>query len=421
MAPESLQIPRQRLGKARLQFLRGRRAALSEKRERFLDDVLRAERMPEKARGEIGHHSAALLGARLRMGHHGRAGADVDQSRPRAAFLEPAHEHGHVRALPAAVGMQLVKDKKTQTAARPVQNPVQHDLILRPNQQQLRHDVVGEQDLRRLLTDLVPHFLACFARVAGEGDRERAAGALLVVLLQLVQGLLLRVHQRVHRINHQRRYAPARIRLANQTVHDRQEVAEGLARSRPAGHHEALLRQRLADRLLLVPVKTVGLARLRAEDFRRLGRQQSLPGQLLHRGARGVGRAQLHQWVGPQARLFRQHGFDESPHPIIGHQQVRVDEIPVVLENRFMEIEYRAHGCLRGIVSSPLSRAAFHSCRFQVPSATGSPSISLQNSAATSTSVITAVRASAACSISPAASREPGSPTYRLTSALESR
>ena len=51
------------------------------------------------------------------LGGHGRRGADALHVRRGAGVLHPADEHRDVRALPAAVGVQLVEDEELQPVA----------------------------------------------------------------------------------------------------------------------------------------------------------------------------------------------------------------------------------------------------------------------------------------------------------------
>ena len=130
----------------------------------------------------------------------------------RTAFLEPANEHGHVRALAAAVGVQLVEDQEPQPAADAIEEP----LILGPHQHQLGHHVVGQHDLRRMLSQLFARGLRSVAGVLGERHRERPAGAPFIAVLELLQRLELRVDQGVHRIDDERRDPVAGGRLPQQ-------------------------------------------------------------------------------------------------------------------------------------------------------------------------------------------------------------
>jgi hypothetical protein len=73
---------------------------------------------------------------------------------------------------------------------------------------------------------------------------------------------MLRVHQRVHRVDHQGGYPICRVRLPDEAVHNRKEVAEALAGPRTTRHHEAFVGQRLADGLFLVTIKGNGFPSL---------------------------------------------------------------------------------------------------------------------------------------------------------------
>jgi hypothetical protein len=57
------------------------------------------------------------------------------------AFFEAADEHGNIRALTTAIGVQFVEDKIAQSV-RP--GGGQQTLVIRADKEQFRHDVVGE-------------------------------------------------------------------------------------------------------------------------------------------------------------------------------------------------------------------------------------------------------------------------------------
>ncbi len=204
-----------------------RRAGVGEGNQFLLDHVIGRQRMAEEPMREIRDRCTPLPRGRRAVGNHGGASADVDHVGRGATFLEPADQHGHVRALSPAIGMQFVEHEEPQAAA----HPVEKTLILRPHKHQFAHDVVRQQDLRRLLPHLLPVGLTRVASVLGKADRERAAVARLVTLLQLGQGVELRVYQRVHRVDHEGGDAIRGVRVADQVVDDRQKIRQAFARA----------------------------------------------------------------------------------------------------------------------------------------------------------------------------------------------
>jgi hypothetical protein len=61
-----------------------------------------------------------------------------------AGFPDPPDEEGHIRALPAPVGVQLVEDQEAQALGRSDQLAVTD-----PGKDQLEHHIVGEDDVGR--------------------------------------------------------------------------------------------------------------------------------------------------------------------------------------------------------------------------------------------------------------------------------
>ena len=89
------------------------------------------------------------------------------QVRSPGALAQAAQQHRHVRPLPAAIDVQLVDGQEPQLARRLAdQCP-----LLRPDQHVFEHDVVGEQDVRRILQELLAYFLARLAGVLREAYR----------------------------------------------------------------------------------------------------------------------------------------------------------------------------------------------------------------------------------------------------------
>ena len=98
---------------------------------------------------------------------------------------DPAHQHRHIRTLPAPVGVELIEDQELQPLRR-----TDHLLILRvlARKDIFQHHIVREQDIRGAVLD---HLLFCrrlLPCVASKSDPFRAFGvAQAEVLLQLLE------------------------------------------------------------------------------------------------------------------------------------------------------------------------------------------------------------------------------------------
>jgi hypothetical protein len=104
-----------------------------------------------------------------------------------SSFFQPAYEHCDVSALSPAVSVQLVKDKKAQTAA----GAIQKSLVLRPNKNVFGHHVVGKHDLGWMLAQLCLLVFARLAGVLGERDRKPLTGPMFVNMFEVFEGLKL--------------------------------------------------------------------------------------------------------------------------------------------------------------------------------------------------------------------------------------
>src|SRR5208337_5375301 len=104
--------------------------------------------------------------------------------------------------------------------------------------------------------------------ILGERDRELPAQPMLIALLQLLELLNLRVHQRVHGVDDLRGDPVSRGRLAKQRVDDWQEIREALSRPRAGGDDIAPRGTSQFDGLDLVPVQVERLSLRRAKDPR---------------------------------------------------------------------------------------------------------------------------------------------------------
>ena len=131
----------------------------------FLDDPLRCHGNAENSARDIGNGNLPFL---LRVAaRHRRAGANAQQVRIAAAFAQPADQQRHVGALPAAVGVELVQyDELERRLAL-----IDERKLVRPCQHQLQHHVVRQENVGRVLLQLLPPLLFLLAGIAGGGDQ----------------------------------------------------------------------------------------------------------------------------------------------------------------------------------------------------------------------------------------------------------
>ena len=123
----------------------------------------------------------------------------------------------------AAVGVQLVEDQESEVAEL-----ADEPAIEVPREHQLEHHVVGEDDVGRVLPDLLAFLVVLLAGVAPVGDRRAMTPR--AVAEELVEFFLLAVGQGVHRVDDDRLDALARAGPQD-VVDDRDDVAEALART----------------------------------------------------------------------------------------------------------------------------------------------------------------------------------------------
>src|SRR5581483_10863458 len=123
-------------------------------------------RVAEDERGDP-RHLAALLVERSCAGER-RRGADVLEPGRVTGLPDAPGEERDVRALAAAVGVQLVEDEESEPLRRLDDRAVEG-----PREDVLEHHVVREQDVGRRMEDLVPFLLALLPRVAPEADEVR--------------------------------------------------------------------------------------------------------------------------------------------------------------------------------------------------------------------------------------------------------
>lgn len=186
------------------------------------DDPLRGDRRPEDA-GRDGRNILLLLVNGRPAGHRGRR-ADALKRPARARQLtDAADEHGHISALPAAIRVELVKDQKLEVGGVLLEEAA----LLRPGEHQLEHHVVGQQDVRRVLEDLLTRLAVLLAGVTAirhrrllEADPE-----------ELVQLFDLAVRKGIHRVDDDGP-DPLAAAVSQDAVDNRDHVCQRLARAR---------------------------------------------------------------------------------------------------------------------------------------------------------------------------------------------
>ena len=117
-------------------------------------------------------------------------------------LTEPAAEHGDVGTLPAAVGVEFVEDEKLEPLGR-----LDEPFFADPCEDQLEHDVIRENDVGRVVADLVTLLPLFLARVPPHSYR-RAILAERCSLEELRQLAQLAVGQSIHGIDDDRLDAP---------------------------------------------------------------------------------------------------------------------------------------------------------------------------------------------------------------------
>lgn len=115
--------------------------------------------------------------------------------------------------------------------------------ILGADEQQFEHDVVGEDHVWWMLPHRLTFIVTRLAGVLCEPHREGLTGALFVLHFELVQPLKLRVHQRIHRVHHQRDKPLIVLGMANDVIDDGQEIREAFAGAGAASDDENFYRR----------------------------------------------------------------------------------------------------------------------------------------------------------------------------------
>ena len=293
--------PIPRLFDAALEFLveaRDLRWLAGDSAQCLRDHVFSPDLCPEQLRRHTRDIDVALSSGAF-SGQRGRS-ADALDLFGAGRLADAAHQHRHIRALAAPVGVELVQHQETHLRHR--LDEVAVDVS---GQDVLGHHIVGQQDVRRVLTKPLALVLVLLAGEQRERHRllpRRPVSGLGPVVEELGQLLALAVGQGVHRVQDQRLDAFAGAG-SQHMVHDRHDVGQALARTRARGQHVASPPSRRVDRLGLVTMQRHRLAHrvlLRlagAEDRTRQRIQTPSLHQLVN------GRARLERRVQPHTRM----------------------------------------------------------------------------------------------------------------------
>lgn len=263
--------------------------------ERLADHVLGPDLGAEQLPGD-GGHLPPLLGQCPGRAEGGRR-AHALEPRGRGRVPHPADQHGHVRPLPPAVGVQFVEHQELEPPGR-----LDQLAVAGPGQDQLQHHVVGEQDVGRLCQDRLPLVRPLLAGVPGERDGAAAVG--VPEAEELAEFAELAVGQGVHGVDDDRADALAAAHPQD-VVHDRDDVRQALARPGPRREHVREPGPGDADRLGLVAVEAepppdrVGLG-LDAEHVTAVGVQDAGRNQVVDRLARLERGVELDEGFGPE-------------------------------------------------------------------------------------------------------------------------
>ncbi|MCY4375068.1 MAG: hypothetical protein OXC31_15005 [Spirochaetaceae bacterium] len=298
------------------------------------DNLIGPELHTEQGLRDVRYGASFVVAAAF--ARHGGGGSNAEHiitDRMAAA----TNEHGHISALPAAVGVQLVEHEESQTLRRPYQFA-----ILASCEHELQHHVVGQEHIRRVAAHGVSSFPTFLPRVPRE-----AYWCLTLRIArvdELPELLMLAVGERVHRIDDDRLdTAPGT--GAQDAVHNGDDVRKALAGAGAGRQYVRPAFVRMEDRLALVPVQrqertVMVLARLaNAEDPRALFGEYSLLDQIVDRAAAAERGVQLEQRLRPEP-LRIEMVVDERTYLRVSDLDETARVALVVLDQASSQVEY---------------------------------------------------------------------------------
>jgi hypothetical protein len=323
------------------QFVRAGQRSHRDRLQRLLDDVFRRDRVAEEAGGEIGHHLTPFGCGGLAVGDQRGTGADVDDRGTVQSGAETADEESDIGALATAVGVELVENEEEGDAG--VRSRCDERCVLGAVEQEFGHDVVGEEEMGWIAADRLAFLVGRLPSVAGETEREGSPGPFLVAFLQLLEVVVLRVDEGVHRVDDQGDGAGL-IGVPSDQVDDGDEVAVALAGAGAGGDDDTAPLPEGADGLDLVGVEVDRLVPGATEDLGGDGMEQSLRGELVDRRLAAVGGGKLDERLGPEVLLVLEEAMDLGLDTRVAGDDEGADEVLVVLHDAAVELEDGRHG-----------------------------------------------------------------------------
>ena len=232
--------------------------------------------------------------------HRGRR-ADTQHVRAVEGFAAAANQHRNVGSLTSAVRVQFVKHEELQPLRL-----INELSFLDTCEDQLQHHIVGQQDVRRILSDPISRLLVLLPRIAVIADQGFVISE--TTFQKFVELFLLAVGQCIHGI-HDDGLKPAPCAMIQDMVHDRDDVGEAFAGTRTGGQHVRPVLGGNLNRLVLVQMQThrtaeVVLVSLGSKDPCTVGMQHILLNELINRSARFKRRIQLQERFGPKEPLL---------------------------------------------------------------------------------------------------------------------
>src|SRR4029453_11795339 len=256
--------------------------------------------------------------------------------------------------------MQLVEDQEAEPASSLDEVPA----LPRPGEHQLQHHVIRQHDVRRLTENPLAVLVRLLTRIPVEGHRRSALRK--PVLKELAQLPELAVRQGVHRVDDDRTDALAAA-LTQDTMNDRHQIAQALARTRTGGQHVAPPDPSSLDRLTLVPVQrewrpqALFWTALDPEDVAAALVEQAVIDQLVDRAARLEARVERKPRIRP-AEAALQLLVDVGADPLVPDLEEPSGKLLVVVDQTITNPEH-VQRCLRASVQKATGRRGRWFCQ----------------------------------------------------------
>ena len=224
-------------------------------------------------------------------GHRGGR-PDADQVVRFQLRAEAADKERDIGALTAAIRMEFVEHQELKPLA------VLYDRAIgRTHEDEFQHHVVREQDVRRIRAEHLTLGLGFLPRVARHGERRRVPG----VRQELLNFFLLRIRERVHRVEDDRPGARFRIGrfFFKDPIDDRNKEGKRLTGAGAGRHDVRLFLSRELDCLGLMEIKPERLSVFISENRAALRMQHVMVTELLNGSVRLVAGVDLNQRLRP--------------------------------------------------------------------------------------------------------------------------